>query len=737
MKQQTDPRPPVSTPSSKERMSRGRFSWLGQERRFFLEILTLTSFAIAQPILDVFGKSPETFLFTRSGRSQIALFALAVTFVPPLVVWIAAMATRAGGPSVRRLVQHTAIGGFLVVIALQFLKRGLPLRGIPLVVAAVAAGVLLAWLLIRSDGARRWLSYAWPASVAFVLIFLLISPVSKLVRPAAAGEAAQTSAPVPIIMVLFDQFPMLTLLDESGRISEDLYPNLAELAGQATWFRNYTVTESRTRYSVPTILTGRLAAEPGKDPIATDYPDNMFSLLRDTHRLNVFETVTQLCAPDVCSEEAALDTEGTEASAPAPAPRAAPLLARTAVEVWRDVTFPGDTDRDITAQFVEQPEPRAPASPAPRETDGTNIPGGRRDQRGPGAFEALLNTFSKGEKPGLYYAHLMLPHLPWRFFASGAEYQIVHRKRGDLALDADRDPWAWVEEEWPVQLARQRHILQAQYVDTLVGRMVERLKETGIYDDALIILTSDHGVSLQPGRSRESDQNNLHELYWVPMIFKQPGQREGETVDRHLTSPNLLPSIADVLGLKIPWQTSGRSMLDPRTDDGPITSITRRWRKKPGKPQQVAVADAERRMRLETFVPQGTSSDPARLPFLVGPGARLIGRPVSSFTVGPASGRTASLALPSDLTPAPGKPLPALVWGAVQGIGPQSRVAVAMNGTIGGVSTTWTQDRVPGWFGALIPEDLIREGKNRLQVFELDGDTLRPIEVVFQDPLAP
>ncbi|MGH2812524.1 MAG: hypothetical protein ACRDI1_07400, partial [Actinomycetota bacterium] len=57
------------------------------ERRWFLEILTLSSVIVAQPVLDVFGRSPETFVFNDAGRLEIVLFALLVTLVPSVGLW--------------------------------------------------------------------------------------------------------------------------------------------------------------------------------------------------------------------------------------------------------------------------------------------------------------------------------------------------------------------------------------------------------------------------------------------------------------------------------------------------------------------------------------------------------------------------------------------------------------------------------------------------------------------------
>ncbi len=57
-------------------------------------------------------------------------------------------------------------------------------------------------------------------------------------------------------MVVFDEFSIESLLDGSGRVDASLYPELRELAGDATWYRNETTVAPYTEAAVPAILTG-------------------------------------------------------------------------------------------------------------------------------------------------------------------------------------------------------------------------------------------------------------------------------------------------------------------------------------------------------------------------------------------------------------------------------------------------------------------------------------------------
>lgn len=97
-------------------------------------------------------------------------------------------------------------------------------------------------------------------------------------------------------------------------------------------------------------------------------------------------------------------------------------------------------------------------------------------------------------------------------------------------------------------------------VDHHVGRLIARLKETGQYDDTLILFASDHGEQLWDhwllGKRGYFDQS-----FRVPLIVRAPGATaRGARVDRFTETIDLMPTILDCLGLPIPEQCDGASL---------------------------------------------------------------------------------------------------------------------------------------------------------------------------------
>jgi hypothetical protein len=70
----------ADVPAEAAPVERARLWWL-------LELFALTGLVVAQPLLDVIGRSPDFFLFRKADSRDIALLVVAITLVPPLVLW--------------------------------------------------------------------------------------------------------------------------------------------------------------------------------------------------------------------------------------------------------------------------------------------------------------------------------------------------------------------------------------------------------------------------------------------------------------------------------------------------------------------------------------------------------------------------------------------------------------------------------------------------------------------------
>ena len=114
----------------------------------------------------------------------------------------------------------------------------------------------------------------------------------------------------PVVMLVLDEFPTATLLDDRGQIDASSSPTSPGCAEGSTWFRNYTTHNAGTVQAVPSLLSGQLPTR-GRAPLVTDWPTNLFTLLGGSYDMAVQETVTQLCPPNVCGNDSRTVTQRT------------------------------------------------------------------------------------------------------------------------------------------------------------------------------------------------------------------------------------------------------------------------------------------------------------------------------------------------------------------------------------------------------------------------------------------
>ena len=176
-----------------------------------------------------------------------------------------------------------------------------------------------------------------PAPLVFLVLFLFTNPISKLAFPdEAQARTIGGIARAPIVVVLLDELPSNTLVDDRGRIDTERYPGFGELARNATWFKNaYTVYDSTER-AQPAIMDGNLPTE-DKQPISGDHPNSIFSLFGKTHRMNVSEEATSVCSRDICGEVRAEEGYPDRISS----------ISEDLGLVWLHVVSPPDMEADL------------------------------------------------------------------------------------------------------------------------------------------------------------------------------------------------------------------------------------------------------------------------------------------------------------------------------------------------------------------------------------------------------
>ena len=96
-------------------------------------------------------------------------------------------------------------------------------------------------------------------------------------------------------------------------------------------------------------------------------------------------------------------------------------------------------------------------------------------------------------------------------------------------------------------------------LDTCLGELVAALDHLHIADDTLLVFTSDHG-DMHGSQGQWRKQSPWDESILVPLIMRYPGVlKGGRTTDLPINTPDLMPTILGLAGLRTPANVEGRN----------------------------------------------------------------------------------------------------------------------------------------------------------------------------------
>lgn len=179
--------------------------------------------------------------------------------------------------------------------------------------------------------------------------------------------------------------------------------------------------------------------------------------------------------------------------------------------------------------------------------------------------------------PVFLFINYFDPHFPYRA-------PQPHRQRADFdaALDAVDEPWRdlldgsghglmdAVEGRLPFTDASRQALLAAyraemSFMDQELGRLLVALRQHHLLDEALILVTADHGELLGEGGYFTHNGRLDAELLEIPMIVKAPGQQRKERVDSLVSLVDVFPTVLEQAGLQAVEQ-DGISLLEAGRD---------------------------------------------------------------------------------------------------------------------------------------------------------------------------
>jgi arylsulfatase A-like enzyme len=195
----------------------------------------------------------------------------------------------------------------------------------------------------------------------------------------------------------------------------------------------------------------------------------------------------------------------------------------------------------------------------------------------------VCRMIDQTQRPFFIWAHYMDVHWPYHL-----EEDLKHPNQ---IAQAWRDLVHLHDANWngaDITLEQQEHYIDlyeraVAYTDLQLGKLLDYLTESGLDQNTIIVLFSDHGEEfLEHGRWGHWE-NNLHdEILKVPLIIRIPGVSEGIIVDKQVRLLDIMPTFLDICDIPLPDGLLGTSFRSLWGDNSqPYTqdfSISEMWR---------------------------------------------------------------------------------------------------------------------------------------------------------------
>jgi arylsulfatase A-like enzyme len=159
-----------------------------------------------------------------------------------------------------------------------------------------------------------------------------------------------------------------------------------------------------------------------------------------------------------------------------------------------------------------------------------------------------LDGMVKDENPFLLFISLATPHFPHHTALEDYK-QLYPPSDLELRKNADEDKFPDVRKEL------QGYYAHCTATDKAIGNLIQKIKDLGIYDNSIIIFTSDHGEMMSSHGVRPKEkQVAFDESVKVPFLIRYPniGNSAGKQTYTPINTPDILPSMLSLADIDIP-----------------------------------------------------------------------------------------------------------------------------------------------------------------------------------------
>lgn len=172
------------------------------------------------------------------------------------------------------------------------------------------------------------------------------------------------------------------------------------------------------------------------------------------------------------------------------------------------------------------------------------------------AVKWLEENYAAG--PFFLWVDFFDPHEPWdppeymvkKYDPDYSGMPMIHPNYGlssDYAGDELHNLWA-------------HYAAEAELVDRKIGRIIEKIDDLALWDDSIVVVTTDHGMSLgEHGRTGKSNISERDNRFWpiypeighIPFLIAGSGVPKGNTLDMFFQPSDILPTVSCLAGADV------------------------------------------------------------------------------------------------------------------------------------------------------------------------------------------
>ena len=107
------------------------------------------------------------------------------------------------------------------------------------------------------------------------------------------------------------------------------------------------------------------------------------------------------------------------------------------------------------------------------------------------------------------------------------------------------------------------YIESMKRTDKLIGDIADALRINDLLDDTILVITADHGEEfMEEGYLGHAPESSSDRLLHVPLMFYCPNMLKHKSISVPVSTIDILPTIADLSGLRIPDSNRGLSLKE-------------------------------------------------------------------------------------------------------------------------------------------------------------------------------